>query len=304
MPLPEELKQAIPGLLTHRQAMERQDSKQTPHLNTTYKGLDRYIGGPHGGGWRLPWFVLLAARPSVGKTTFALNLLRRMECPRLFISLEMNLDELLEEITKDEVREPERLLYTDELRSLPSICDAIAIAGQQGVPFVVLDYINLVQLEGGQDLDNAGMSRVSRALRRAGRDNGVTLLCIAQLNRQCEGRVDQRPKMSDLRESGTLEQDADCIVFLFSESYHQPDNPQASNEMELIIAKQRQGKRGITVYFDFDKERATFREITRELNPLRAPRDAEQVRAQRQDRQSPESAPGRAVLRRNILGQE
>jgi hypothetical protein len=112
--------------------------------------------------------------------------------------------------------------------------------------------------------------------------------------------------MSDLRDSGSLEQDADCILLLYSESYYRPDDPAARPEMELIIEKQRQGRRGVTCYFAFDKDRATFTELAGagpDACPIHAPRDAQQVRDARQVRRSPESAPGRAVLGK-VLGQE
>jgi len=229
-------------------------------MTTTYQTLDEYIGP---GGFRLPQFGILAARPSVGKTSFALNLLRRMRGPRLLLSLEMSNAEVYEQLAKRPIEDPRDLLITDELIMLPHLCDAIEIAGKKlGCKVVILDYINLVQVPGTTTIDNSTMAVVSRELRAACRRAGVALICIAQLNRECENRANPRPRMADLRDSGTLEQDADLILFLYSESYHKPERVGASEDLEVIVAKQRSGPRGVTCWFGFDKANCDIYEVT------------------------------------------
>jgi len=220
--------------------------------------LDKCIGP---GGFGLPQYCIVAARPSVGKTSFALNLLRRMEGPRLLLSLEMSAGDLYDQLSKQEVQDPQHLYITDELIMLPHLCDAIEIAGKKlGCKFVVLDYINLVQVPGTFVIDNSNMAAVSRSLRAAAGRAGVALLCAAQLNRDCvkEGR---RPQLQDLRDSGTLEQDADVVLMLHSDGNDETKPQASSEELEIIIRKQRKGPRNVTCWFGFDKPKCDIYEI-------------------------------------------
>lgn len=179
----------------------------------------------------------------------------------MFLSLEMSEAELWEEFIKQEMQDRRNLFITDELIMLPHLCDAIEIAGKElGCRFVVLDYLNLVQVPGTFVIDNSNMAMVSRATRAAARRAGVALLCLAQLNRDCvkEGR---RPQLQDLRDSGSLEQDADLVLMLHSDADDEAKPKASSEELEIIIRKQRKGPRNVTCWFGFDKKNCDIYEM-------------------------------------------
>lgn len=247
-----------------------------------FSSLDAVTGGLHPGE-----LALLAARPSMGKSTFALQAAvgaadagRRV----LLCSLEMPRDRLAARLAAMSGAVPGSALRAAEPG--PELVRAVEEAGEVyaevplwvddaprqtpasvaeaarklketgGLGLVVVDYLNL--LESGRRFEKREqeIAFLSRELKLLAQELGVPVLVLAQLSRRVEERADRRPVMSDLRESGALEQDADVILFLYRESYYDRG---AADEVEVIIAKQRCGPTG-TVRLLWDQARAVFRD--------------------------------------------
>ena len=127
---------------------------------------------------------------------------------------------------------------------------------QHGVMAVFVDYIQLMTAPGSNNRQEE-LATISRALKSIGRELKIPIIAMAQLNRQSEGREGHRPRMSDLRESGALEQDADVILLLHREEYYKPDDVEARGMADIIIAKQRNGPTG-DIKLHFDKRLTRF----------------------------------------------
>jgi len=113
------------------------------------------------------------------------------------------------------------------------------------------------------------IATISRGLKRLARELNVPVIAMAQLNRMVEGRSDKRPLMSDLRESGALEQDADVVLLIHREEYYKPDDESVQNQADLIIAKQRNGPTG-SITLSFDKRYTRFADHCVDSEPYRA----------------------------------
>lgn len=238
-------------------------------LATGFTNLDAHLGGFGEG-----QMIVLAARPAIGKSALALciasNAIRSGKGV-LFVSLEMSHSELTErllsggtsinchDITAGTVSEHEmfmlrqqaedisrqRLVYLDSKYSIADITAKARLAYRKhGVRFVVADYLQLVDAESKRGmLREQAVSAVSRELKRLAMELRIPVLVLSQLNREVEKRDDKRPKLSDLRESGAIEQDANVVLFL-----HRPDAYDAEDrpgQAELIIAKNRTGPTGM-----------------------------------------------------------
>lgn len=218
--------------------------------------------------------ILCAARTGVGKTTLAQNIAENVAdkgIAALLISLEMSRYELqlrslaragridgdrlsTGQITPDEaqrlgpaisrVKERTKLLVHDDGVSDISMLSALARrhTEQHAIGLLVVDYIGLVQAEGKNNYER--VSQVSRALKLLAQNLDIPVLALAQMNRKQDDRSDKRPMLSDLRDSGSLEQDADVVMFLHRESDHDPDQ-HADGSIEVIIEKNRKGRRGV-----------------------------------------------------------
>ena len=114
---------------------------------------------------------------------------------------------------------------------------------EHGIGLVVIDYLQLMSSDSGRDSRQQEISEISRSLKAIAREMDVPVIALSQLSRACEQRSDKRPMLSDLRESGAIEQDADIVAFLYREEYYFPDT-EKKNQAELIIAKQRNGPTG------------------------------------------------------------
>jgi len=233
-------------------------------------------------------YYILAARPSMGKTALSLNFLLRAaknNIPGLFFSFEMGFEKLSlrllcaeakvdqSKFTKNKLTEDERekLLQTSEyLKSLNFHIDESAITeldirakarkakNKYDIQFIVVDYIQLIKCSERKNTRDQEVSHVSAALARLAKELNVPVIALAQLNRKLEERSDKRPVLSDLRESGSLEQDADGIMFLYRDEVYNPsdDNPLV-NHAELIVRKNRDGPTGV-VDLTFLKEYGVF----------------------------------------------
>lgn len=127
---------------------------------------------------------------------------------------------------------------------------------KHGVGLVVIDYLQLIEGSGGENR-NQEVSRISRGVKTLAMELDCPVLLLSQLNREVGKRVNRRPIMSDLRDSGSVEQDADVILFVYRDEYYNPDNDDARGKAEIIIAKQREGETG-TTYANFDGRHNRF----------------------------------------------
>lgn len=261
-------------------ALERIDHKMQHSgaiggVETGFMDLDNMTGGFHGGE-----LIVLAARPGMGKTALALNIAEHITLQArqsvLFVSLEMSRHELADRllcsgarvnshrlrngtISKEDVR---RLIeYANRISSSPLYVDdtpartitEIAAAARrlkrtQELRLLILDYLQLVQPDDPRDPRQEQVAKITRRLKGMARELDVPILCLAQLNRQSEqGREGHRPKLSHLRESGAIEQDADVVLFVHRDDYYETDaeaRAQVAGQADLIIAKQRNGPTG------------------------------------------------------------
>jgi len=248
-------------------------AEEVTGVRTGFYDLDRYTAGLQKGD-----LLVLAARPSMGKTAFALNMAEhvavREELPVLVFSMEMGASQLavrmvgsLGRIDQQHLRtgalrddEWTRLteavdqlgkvsLFIDETAALnPAELRARArrMARQFGgtLGLIVVDYLQLMSGSAGSDENRATeLGEISRGLKALAKELQCPVLALSQLNRSVESRNDKRPMMSDLRESGAIEQDADVIMFIYRDDYYNKDSKEPG-VAEIIIAKQRNGPVG------------------------------------------------------------
>ena len=238
-------------------------------LATGFRDLDDLTSGLQEGE-----LIIVAARPSMGKTTLALNLLRhigvKLHEPTVIFSLEMSREQvarnmLCAEASIDSHRLRRGLLGPNEMGKLSEHAGALhgapifiddtpglnlfelrakvrRLKANQGCRLVVVDYLQLMEAPGAESRQME-ISFISRSLKGLAREMNIPIIAVSQLNRQVETRDDKRPRMADLRESGSLEQDADVVVLLHRPSYYNHD--QEDHSAQLIIAKQRNGPTGI-----------------------------------------------------------
>ena len=241
-----------------------------PGMATGFADLDRTLTGLHGSE-----LILLAARPGMGKTSFALNVLlhagKFSGKSVVFFSLEMSREQLATRLISSEAFLDNKKLmtgklsaddwdkvtltaaalahtkiYIDDNPSL-SVADMNAKCRRvENLGMVVIDYLQLMQ-SSGSSTRYAGENRqqvvadISRALKIMAKELHVPVLCLSQLSRANESRSDKRPMLSDLRESGAIEQDADVVMFLYRDDYYNKDSAKR-NQAEGIIAKTRRGE--------------------------------------------------------------
>ncbi len=219
--------------------------------------------------------VIVAGRPSMGKTTFAMNIAENAaigdKVPVAVFSMEMPGDSLamrmissLGRVDQHHIRTgnltdedwaritsaihilSEANIYIDDTPAMsPNEVRARArrLKRQHGLGLIVIDYLQLMQVHGGSENRATEISEISRSLKAMAKELKVPVIALSQLNRSLEQRPDKRPVMSDLRESGAIEQDADLIVFIYRDEVYNEDSPQ-KGVAEIIIAKQRNGPIG------------------------------------------------------------
>jgi len=219
--------------------------------------------------------VIVAGRPSMGKTTFAMNIAENAaigdKVPVAVFSMEMPGDALamrmissLGRVDQHHIRTgnltdedwaritsaihilSEANIYIDDTPAMsPNEVRARArrLKRQHGLGLIVIDYLQLMQVHGGSENRATEISEISRSLKAMAKELKVPVIALSQLNRSLEQRLDKRPVMSDLHESGAIEQDADLIVFIYRDEVYNEDSPQ-KGVAEIIIAKQRNGPIG------------------------------------------------------------
>ncbi len=261
------------------QAMDRLDARMAgTHAaggcDYGFRELDGKTGGLHDGE-----LVILAARPSMGKTAYAMNVAenvaKEQNVPVLFVSLEMSSIELADRLLcsvarvnghrlrNGTVSQEDRLKLVDTasvLAKTPFYVDdspsrtvtEIAAAArrikrrQGGLGLIVVDYLQLIEPDNPKDPRQEQVAKIARRLKGLAREMKVPVMCLAQLNRQTEMGKENIPRLSHLRESGAIEQDADVVLFVHREEYYHrgEDQKQFAGQAQLIIAKQRNGPVG------------------------------------------------------------
>jgi len=274
-------------------------SDKRPHpIPSGFIDLDYKLGG----GFNAGEMVVLAARPSMGKSALALGIadnIARAGTPVGFFSLEMSMDALASRLlsvrSRVDAQQVRSHSYPKEyaadvlehygvLREIPLIIEdtaAMAISAlrasvrrmvaRHGVRFVVVDYLQLMTApESARESRQVEVTAISRGIKALAREAGLPIIAVSQLNRQAEMREGHRPRMSDLRESGSLEMDADTVILLHREEYfHAGDeawlnaNPDKIGMAEVIVAKQRSGPTGI-VALAWDSKTTAFRNYAKE----------------------------------------
>ncbi len=227
--------------------------------------------------------VIVAGRPSMGKTSFAMNMVENAvlhtDKPVLVFSLEMPADSLIirmmssigridqtrmrngkledqdwDKLSSAVAKLRNRKLFIDDTSGLsPSEMRARArrVAREQGdLGMIMVDYLQLMQVKGSNENRTGEISEISRSLKLMAREFNCPVVALSQLNRGLEQRPNKRPVMSDLRESGAIEQDADVIMFVYRHEVYDPEKPETKGLAEIIIGKQRNGPIG-TVNLSF-----------------------------------------------------
>ena len=220
--------------------------------------------------------VLVAARPSMGKTAFVLNIVQNITMKKkiscMFFSLEMSAEQLVNRLLSMESNVDSQKLRTGNLNDndwnsliegavsvgsstlaiddtpgisineLRSKCRKMKL--EKGLDIIIIDYLQLMTGSGKANISRQQeISDISRSLKALAREMRAPVIALSQLSRACETRPDHRPMLSDLRESGAIEQDADVVMFLYRDDYYNKDT-EHPNEAEVIIAKQRNGAIG------------------------------------------------------------
>lgn len=277
------------------EAMDRIDARMRGEhtmggVETGFVDMDALTGGLHNSE-----LVILAARPSMGKTAFAMNIAEyvafHLRVPALFVSLEMSAIELADrmlcsvakvnghKLRNGTISHADRLRLVEkaaEISQAPLFVDdspartvseiaaaARRIKRREGrLGLVVIDYLQLIDPDNQQDSRQEQVARIARRLKGLAREADVPVLCLAQLNRQAEDSKDHRPRLSHLRESGAIEQDADVVMFVHREEYYLrgAEKDQYAGMAEIIIAKQRNGPVG-DVELRWEKEYTRFQNV-------------------------------------------
>jgi replicative DNA helicase len=281
------------------EAFENIEARKGAHvtgLATGYYELDEQLCGLQKGE-----MIIIAGRPSMGKTSFALNIAEHIgadnDIPVAIFSLEMSKQQLAErflcsrghfdsqkvrrgllsteehaELTQVGSELFEKPIYVDDSPGLTPLmirAKCRRLKAQYDIQCVLIDYLQLMGLGKSVESRQQEISTISRYLKALARELNVPVVVMSQLNRSPEGREGHRPRMSDLRESGSIEQDADVVMLLHREAYYnqgdkdwEEKNPEKLNTAEIIVAKQRNGPTGV-VQLMFDGKHTRFESLSR-----------------------------------------
>lgn len=269
---------------------------ETTGIPTGFTELDRMTAG-----FQRNDLIIVAARPSVGKTAFALNIAQNVATKTdenvAIFSLEMGADQLVMRMLCAEGNIDAQNLRTGNLTAedwgkLTMAMGSLSNAGiyiddtpgirvgdirakcrrlkqDSGLGMVLIDYLQLIQGNGRTDNRQQEVSEISRSLKELARELKVPVIALSQLSRGVEQRQDKRPMMSDIRESGSIEQDADIVAFLYRDDYYDKET-ENKNIIEIIIAKQRNGPVG-TAQLAFVKEYNKFVNLERRFDDATVP---------------------------------
>jgi len=275
---------------------------QLPGLSSGFQKLDELTQG-----FQKSDLIIIAGRPSMGKTTLSLNMIlnciKNSRSPILFCSLEMSKEQILYRLLSSETGINQMQLRSGQLTSndwiklnkvmrivskLPLFIDDTSslsiqeirskiktiILEQSYIGLVVIDYLQLMQGFNSKQLNRVQeLSQITRDLKNLAREFNVPIIALSQLSRNVDNRIDQRPILSDLRESGSIEQDADLILMLYGSKPSIQTNALVSSSVqfknssitELIIAKQRNGPTGV-IKLRFNEDKVQFSDSEINLN--------------------------------------
>ncbi|NEO99057.1 MAG: replicative DNA helicase [Symploca sp. SIO2E9] len=273
---------------TFQEIKNRDPDLNLPGIASDFYDLDNITGG-----FQRSDLVIVAGRPSMGKTSFALGIARSVSehLPVAIFSLEMSKEQLVQRLLASEAQIGSNYLRSGRiaqnqwaqlshalgtLSELPIFIDDAANptvmqmrsqlrrlqaekAGKLGL--VLIDYLQLMEGSGNENRVQE-LSRITRSLKGLARELKVPIIALSQLSRGVETRTNKRPMMSDLRESGSIEQDADLVMMLYRDCYYHPDSPDR-DIAELIIAKHRNGPTG-TVKLVFNPELTKFLSLAKQ----------------------------------------
>lgn len=260
------------------QLIESRDGHYITGVPTGFVELDDMLSGMQAGE-----MLVVAARPSMGKTAFGLSVAEHVAAvqgrPAAFFSMEMSRRSVVQRILCSRARidshKFRRGMMSDaEVAALHEACGQLAdvqlfvddtpgmsvlelraktrrLRARFGIECVFVDYLQLMSSPGRQESRQQEVSQISRGIKALARELNIPVVVLAQLNRNPEGRTDNRPRMSDLRESGAIEQDADVIILLHREEYYKKENcpEELRGVSEIIVDKQRNGPTGIVRLF-------------------------------------------------------
>lgn len=281
----------VQDVFTKLSQITGEDKEKYKGIPSGFGMLDKYLTGLNKSD-----LILIGARPAMGKTSFALNLaqnismIARKKC--VVFSLEMTKEQLAErllssqagvesqklktgELTTDEwVRLGNAAgqfndveLYLDDTSSITVPEIKSRIRRMKNVDCILIDYLGLISSAGKKENRVQEVSEITRQLKMMAKDLNIPVICCAQLSRGTEGHgKNHKPQLADLRESGSIEQDADIVLFLYREDYYRSDVSEEkqddidANKTELIVAKNRHGATG-TIELTFDKEFTRFRSV-------------------------------------------
>jgi replicative DNA helicase len=290
--------QRVTGDFAHIEELLKESFERITHLYEAgiditgvasgFKDVDRLTSGFQPGN-----LVILAARPSMGKSALALciaaNLGVRQQKPVALFTLEMSKAEVTQRLMCSEAKvESNRLrsgkLAPDDWPRLTAACDKLMKAPiyvddtgsitmmelrskarrlksrEPNLGLVVVDYLQLMTSGGSTENRVQEVSQISRNLKVLARDLDVPILALSQLSRAVESRTDKRPLLSDLRESGSIEQDADLVFFVYRDEYYNPEETESQGLAELILAKHRNGPTD-AIKLSFLKRYAKFADL-------------------------------------------
>jgi replicative DNA helicase len=270
---------------TFQEIETRQEGAALPGISSEFYDLDVMTGG-----FQRSDLIIVAGRPSMGKTSFAIGIARNIaeKFPVAIFSLEMSKEQLVQRLLASEAGIESNYLRTGRisqnqwgdlsralgtLSELPMYIDDTAnqtvmqmrsqvrrLQAEQGekLGLVLIDYLQLME-GSGSDNRVQELSKITRSLKGLARELQVPVIALSQLSRGVEARTNKRPMMSDLRESGAIEQDSDLIIMLYRDEYYSPDTPDRGIA-EVIITKHRNGPTGV-VKLLFDPQFTRFRNL-------------------------------------------
>ncbi len=257
-------------------------------LPSGFIDLDKYTAGFHPGD-----LVIIAGRPSMGKTSFALNISQHVGLterkPVAFFSLEMSKELLVQRLLCSEAqvdaqkvrrgftsaKDIERLtnaagllsespIFIDDTPAISTLdmrARARRLKAEYDISILFIDYMQLARSSGRFENRQQEISSISRSMKALAKELSIPVVAMSQLSRAVEARGGaRRPMLSDLRESGAIEQDADLVLFLYRPELYDPDDPEKEGKAELIIGKQRNGPTG-SVDLLFEKQYTRFRSM-------------------------------------------
>jgi replicative DNA helicase len=253
-------------------------------IPTGFHKFDKLTAGLQGGD-----LIIVAARPSMGKTAFSLNLAQHVSLREnksvAFFSLEMGKEQLMTRMLASEAKVnltdlrignvgetawpkliekaskiADARLFIDDTSGISPLeirAKCRRLKAQHGLDLIMIDYLQMMTLKQKTDNRQHEVAEMSRMLKTMAKELNVPVVALAQLSRAVESRSDRRPMLSDLRESGSIEQDADIVMMLYREDYYDRENPEVKGISELIIAKHRNGPTD-TVRLRFEGQYSRF----------------------------------------------